>query len=138
MLEWHHQKPPAAAVVVGLKGKRKPTEKCYAGTIKALFHNRERKSFLLIPTILPVIFSSPHVLLGSETANQCPGELFMPALSLIHLYYSDGQLQSSNGWTHRVLKDSGGRRCTGGRTSASLNKRQRLVKKMWKSNWTCK
>lgn len=43
----------------------------------------------LIPTMLPVTFSTFHAMLGSKTANQCPGELFMPALSLIHLYYSD-------------------------------------------------
>lgn len=39
--------------------------------------------------ILAVIFSALHDVLGSKTANQCPGELFMPALSLIDLYYSD-------------------------------------------------
>lgn len=39
--------------------------------------------------ILGVIFSALHDMLGSKTANQCPGELFMPALSLIDLYYSD-------------------------------------------------
>lgn len=61
----------------------------------------------LIPIIRAVIFSASHDMLGSETANQCPGELFMPALSLIHLYYSDRWLQSSNGWTHRALKTVG-------------------------------
>lgn len=48
---------------------------------------RQRKE--LIAIIRAVIFSTSHDMLGSKTANQCPGELFMPALSLIHLYYSD-------------------------------------------------
>lgn len=61
----------------------------------------------LLPIIRAVIFSASHDMLGSRTANQCPGELFMPALSLIHLYYSDRWLQSSNGWTHRALQTVG-------------------------------
>lgn len=40
------------------------------------------------------IRSLTRAMLGSKTANQCPGELFMPALSLIHLYYRDCRLQS--------------------------------------------
>lgn len=66
---------------------------------------RDRQS--LIPIILAVIFTASHDMLGSKTANQCPGKLFMPALSLIHLYYSDRWLQRSNGWTHRALQTVG-------------------------------
>lgn len=61
------------------------------------------------PTIitLAVIFSPSHDVWESETANQCPGKLFIPALSLIHLYYSDRWLQRTDGWTHRVLQAAG-------------------------------
>lgn len=57
---------------------------------------KKRGSFIQIT--LAVISAA----LGGQTANQCPGKLFMPALSLIHLYYSHRRLQSGGGWTHRA------------------------------------
>lgn len=56
-----------------------------AARIKA-FHEKDRRSLILIKGA--VIFRAEHDTLGCKTANQCPGELFMPALSLIDLYYS--------------------------------------------------
>lgn len=53
-----------------------------------------RSSDSLILTTPAVIFGPQSDMLGNKTANQCPGELFIPALNLIDLYYSHHRLQT--------------------------------------------
>lgn len=61
-----------------------------------------------LAAIRTVIFGSlTRGMLGSTTANQCPGELFMPALSLNTFILQRLPDFKANGWTQWAAADSG-------------------------------